>query len=85
VKALRVLAVFAVVGLASCAVPPLPYQVFAAAQPNPFVHAARFAIAPIDFEKLTVHGESFERWSARQDAGKMTIFERDKDAINQSF
>ena len=64
---------------------PLPYRLVTAAQPNPFRHAARFAVSPIEYGKLTVHGEPYERWAARQDQGKLAVFERDKDAMNQSF
>jgi hypothetical protein len=68
-----------------CGSAPPPYHVVFAARPNPFFHAARFAVAAIDFEGLTVHGEPEERWAARQDTQKLSIFERDKDAINESF
>jgi hypothetical protein len=80
---MAVAAMFWASGCASA--PPLPYHVLFAAQPNPFAHAARFAVAPIEFAGLTVHGEPEERWAARQDTEKLSIFERDKDAVNESF
>jgi hypothetical protein len=71
--------------VAGCGSAPPPYRIVFAAQPNPFVHTPRFAVAAIDFAGLTVHGEPEERWAARQDTDKLSIFERDKDAIAESF
>ncbi len=68
-----------------CGSVPPPYRVLFAAQPNPFLHAPRFAVTAIEFAGLTVHGEPEERWAGRQDTEKLSIFERDKDAIAESF